>query len=226
MTATLRQIVTAAQGVVGEVSGSGTQSYGEDAMMQEAIRGFGLLFKKYYWDQYFEWKTVTLDGVTGIIDSDVPLASVLDFEDIRSVHIGGDPNPLGVLPKSTNPNSFNTGATPLCWTSLPVTHGNFAARKIRIYPIASEGDLDVAARIHPFPAGDWEWNSYVYLDMDMMVYATAFMTLIGDGLNPDAATVVQQLMETKFQSITNALAGRPAAMQATSSSYLRNWTAM
>lgn len=212
MTATLRQIVDDAQTIVGEVSGAGVQTYGEDAMMQDAVRAFNLLFKKYDWDQYMSWLRLELDGTTGLVTTNV-LEDVLDYEDIRAVHRDGDRNALAMLPKSYNPySSSNTGTGIRGWSALSAAHALYATKKIIIQPVTSIGFINVHCKIYPYAVDDLSWDSTFYLDKDMLVYATAFMTMVGDGLNPDGADLARNFMESKFNDITNALAGRTMSL--------------
>ena len=52
---------------------------------------------------------------------------------------------------------------------------------------------------------NFDWQDIFYLDTDMLVYATAFMTLSGDDLNAGAADVVRNLMEMKYKDVMTAL---------------------
>ena len=93
MSATIREIVNQALTVVGEVSGPGVQMYEDDRMKADAIRAFNMMFKKYPWQQYLDWFTVTLDGTTGRPNTG-PFNQVLDFEDFIAVHSDGANSPV------------------------------------------------------------------------------------------------------------------------------------
>lgn len=211
MSATIRQIVDDALAIVGEVDGIGVQTYGEDRMFSDAIRGFDLMFKKYPWPQYRRWYTGTLDGTTGVFTGAV-LTSTKDFEDILSVHIANEVKELPLLPRNLNPNSIGSGGTrPMYWTSLHVLHSDYVDKKIQIYPITSEGDIDLHIREYPLiaPATEWDWADVWYLDRSLLAYATAFMTLSGDDLNASHAQTIKAMMESKYKDITTSLASRP-----------------
>lgn len=222
MSATIGQIVEDAQGIIGEVAGSGVQVFSEDIMFKDVIRGFNLLFKKYDWDQYLEWFELTLDGTTGKVTED-SLENVLDFEDIRAVHRAGESSPLGVFSKRSNPYSLSQGTSIAAWRALPVSDAGYLTKKIQILPVTAVGDINVHAKIYPEDLLTPDTETLLHLDRDMLAYSTAFMALINSGLNPDSAELAHTLMETKFKDITKALSGRHAAM-GTGINVNRDWT--
>lgn len=210
MSATIREIVDGALTVVGEVTGPGVQTYEEPRMLDEAIRAFNMMFKKYTWEQYLNWSRVTLDGVTGVITTDA-FSDVLDFEDFISVHREGEEGRLPIAPKRFNPFSLSGGGTQVMyWTSLNAKKPNYAARKLQFYPFTAVGKVDVLTRVYPVtPPATLDFDDTLYLDKDMLVYATAFMTLSGDDLNAGAEEVVRNLMEMKYKDVTAQLANHP-----------------
>lgn len=218
MSADIRTIVNEALTVVGEVSGPGVQVYEDDRMKADAIRAFNMMFKKYDWHQYLMWFRVTLDGVTGKITTDA-FEQVKDFEDFVAVHRAGYANRMPIAPTRQNPNALGATTVPVSWTSLNATDPQYAKRKILIYPKNSVGDLDVLAKVYPLvpPQIQFDWADVFYLDKDMLVYATAFMTLSGDDLNAGAADVVRNLMEMKYRDVTAALAKHPIPVRGDSS---------
>jgi hypothetical protein len=242
VSASIREIVDAALTVVGEVTGPGVQLYGEDGMKQDAVRAFNMMFKKYPWQQYLKWFTITLDGVSGLVDGAGPFEQVKDFEDFIAVHMDKDPCRLPIASTRVNPStliyagtsttpSTPTGPTPpppggipttpgtgttytgggvrvQCWTSLNASDSAYAKKKLQFYPLTAKGPVNVLAKVYPLipPAIDFDWDQIFYLDKDMLVYATAFMTLSGDDLNASAADVARNLMEMKYKDVMHALA--------------------
>lgn len=209
MPATIRQIVDDALQYVGEVAGAGTQQFSDDRMFKDAIRGFNLVFKKYHWHQYRKWFRLQLDGVLGIVSTDA-FEQVIDFEDFISVHRDTEDNQLPILPKSRNPYTI-TGTQVRFWTGLHVTDTNYVKRKLQFFPVTATGFVNVLARVYPLvpPALEWDWEDTMYFDKDLLVYATAFATLIGDDLNAGAANAAKSLMEMKYDDIVKGLAGHP-----------------
>lgn len=206
MSATIRQIVDDAQTIIGEVAGAGVQTYSEDRQMRDVVRGFNLLFKKRFWEQYCSWFRVELNGATGVILTDT-FEQVQDFEDFQRVHRKGEATKLPVLPSSVNPLGL-VGTQVMYWTSLTTTHANYGKRKLQFYPLTSVGFVDVRARVYPLvpPAIEFDWEDVLYLDRDMLAYGTAYMTLAGDDLNPGSAEIARGLMETRYKDIVASLA--------------------
>jgi hypothetical protein len=61
MSATVAQVRDDALTIIGEVAGTGVQTYSEDRVKRDVVRSFNLLFKKYNWDQYSDWLHLELD---------------------------------------------------------------------------------------------------------------------------------------------------------------------
>jgi len=219
VSASIREIVNAALTVVGEVTGPGVQMYEDDRMKADAVRAFNMMFKKYSWRQYCKWFTITLNGATGKPVTS-PFEQVKDFEDFLAVHADQSAHPLPILPARINPATMNTSnARPAYWTSLDVTDPDYARKKIQIYPLTSIGIVNVLAKVYPLvpPEVSFDWEQIFYLDTDMLVYATAFMTLSGDDLNAGAADTVRNLMEMKYKDVMSALASHPIPVSGDSS---------
>lgn len=214
MAATVGKIIERAQAIVGEVAGIGVQTYSEDKMIADCVAAFDLLFKKYAWPNYREWRTLTLNGATGIISSN-GLSDVRDFEDIIAVHISGKKVPLPVLPKGMNPNTLASGSTPMFWTSLATSHTNYLARKVLVYPITSVGDLDFHVKVYPREIDSdgniepWTVDDTMHLDKEMLACGTAFMTLASDDINSQMAQTAKGLMETHYNNVLSLLADQP-----------------
>jgi hypothetical protein len=206
MSATVAQVRDDALTIIGEVAGTGVQTYSEDRVKRDVVRSFNLLFKKYNWDQYSDWLHLELDGTTGVIKTD-SLEGVKDFEDFISVNPDAKDYSLPLLPKGINPFRLTSGTAPLYWGMLHATNTKYAKRKLQIYPKTTIGFIDVHAMIYPIVSAnnDWEDNTSMELDRDMLAYGTAFMTLAADDLNPQGATVAQGLMEMRFRDIVAKL---------------------
>jgi hypothetical protein len=214
VSASIREIVNAALTVVGEVAGAGVQMYEEDRMKADAVRAFNMMFKKYNWDQYLDWFTVTLDGVTGKITTDA-FAQVKDFEDFIAAFSANNNAPIPFKPRKENPFSMtSTGTNVYAWGSLNASHPMYKRRKLQFYPITAVGQVNVLAKVYPLvpPEVEFDWEQEFFLDKDLLVYATAYMTLSGDDLNAGAADVVRNLMEMKYKDVMAALAKHPISI--------------
>lgn len=207
MSATIRQVVSDAQQIVGEVTGPGVQMFSDDRMFGDAIRSFNMLFKKYNWRQYCTWLQLTLDGVTGTVTTN-ELAKVIDLEDIINVRKDGSQANLSRLPRDTNPfsKSLTSGSGPRYWDALNALNANYANKKIYIIPKTATGMINVFAKPYPVADEAWDWQDVMYLDRDMLAYGTAFMTLSSDDLNPGAADVAKNMMEMRYKDIQSQLA--------------------
>lgn len=212
MPATIRQIVDDALILIGEIAGVGVQQFSEDRMMKDAIRGFNMLFKKRFWEQYSGWARVALDGTTGVITTD-RFERVIDFEDFGSVCRAGERCSLPILNKSLNPLTL-TGTSVLCWTSMHTTDTDYETRKLQFYPITATGSIDVYAREYPINPllVNWDWEDVMHFDKDLLVSATALASLVGDSLNPEAAQVARGLMDMRYSDITGALSNHPISI--------------
>lgn len=225
MSATIREIVDAALTVVGEVAGPGVQVYEEDRMMDDAVRAFNMMFKKYDWHQYLDWFDVTLNGTLATANGkaaksvESPFEQVKDFEDFVAVHQNGFSERLPIAPTRMNPSVLGTGSLVRYWTSMNATDPDYVKKKLIYYPVGATGKLNVLAKVYPLkpPAIQFDWQDKFFLDKDMLAYATAFMTLSGDDLNAAAADVVRNLMEMKYRDVTAALAKHPIPVRSTGS---------
>lgn len=207
MGATIADIVSDAQGIIGEVTGPGVQHYGEDRVFDDVVRGFNMLFTKRVWEQYHQWFQLTLDGTLGIITTD-SLEQVRSFEDFIDVYRDGEETPLPIMPKSRNPYIFSSGMTRLqYWTILPTTSACYTKRKLQFYPKTSTGLVNVSAKVYPLipPATGFDWTDTLELDRDLLAMAGAYMTLVGDDLNAGAAETVKGFMDMRYNDITAAL---------------------
>lgn len=220
MTATVRQVVDDALGLAGELAGSGVQMFSEDRVFDFAVRAFDMLFKKYPWHQYRKWYQLTLDGALGIITTDA-LEKVKDFEDFFYVSRDGDEECLPLWPKDRNPYGRSIGGsstTVQFWTSLHVDNANYIKRKLQFYPVTSTGLINVGAMEYPLStiAESWDWEDVWYIDRQLLVYATAFVGLVADDLNSNAASVISKLMNDRFSDIKASIGRIPKAIMGSS----------
>lgn len=217
MSATVREIVTDAQGRVGEVAGSGVQIYGEDSMMSCAVRAFNMMFKKYDWPQYRKWHRLTLDGTLGIVTTN-SFEAVRDFEDFKAVYRDGQRRPLPKMRALLNPYAL-TGSSVMYWTSLHAADANYTFRKLQFYPLTSVGVVNIRVRQYPieYPRIGWSWDSVMHLDRDLLVDATTWLSLATDDLNPGAAEAARNMMEQRYSDIIAGFGSQPILVEGESS---------
>ena len=98
---------------------------------------------------------------------------------------------------------------------MNATNPLYAKKKLQSIRSTQLGLSDALAKIHPLkPEIQFDWGDIFYLDTDMLVYATAFMTLSMDDLNAAAAEVARNLMEMKYKDIMAALGNHPIPVSA------------
>lgn len=204
-------IVGDALGILGEVLGSGVNTYSFPRMIKDAGRSFNFIFKKRWWEQYTDWTTIVLDGATGTATTN-DFTQVIDFEDFFAVCPAGSQCSLPTLPKRINPNTIH-GTAARYYTAIRAGATGYAAKRIKVFPIVAVGSLDILARFHPLTAGDaWAEATQVHLDRDLLAYGTAFMALSGDDLNPGAKGDVQEMMDNRYKDIMSALSSQTTSM--------------
>ena len=220
MPVTIGDVVTEAQELLGEVAGPGVQAFSEDRMIRDALRAFRMVFTKYGWEQYLKWYRYELDGSTGLITNPNGLNAVQDYSDFMAVHKDGDPNPLSVVPPRFNPYTLTAATSPRYWTSLDVLHGSYEGKKLQFYPLTAQGFVNIQARVRPAVMDE---TTVVYIDKDLLVYATAFMGLALDDLNAQGTETCKQLMQTRYEDILASLSGHPIST-GTGAAPLSDWT--
>jgi hypothetical protein len=223
----VREIVTDAQELIGEVPGAGAQTYGDDRMFRDCIRVFNMFHKKYPWEQYTSWTECALDGATGKITVDA-FQQLKDFEDILAVFPNKSNFQIPILDRRRNPLSL-TGSAGLFWTSLPTTDPDYQFKRLKIIPPSATSSIVVFWRHYPRTfdtsgkMSGWRWDDVMDLDEDMLTHATAWMTLSSDDINSNAAQDQQNLADDRFQEITAALARRKMTPSPSGASIPNQW---
>jgi hypothetical protein len=212
MSVTLSDIISDAQGLVGEVAGIGVQTYGEGLTLAHAIRAFNLLHSKYQWDEYLSWMQVTLDGTTGRISANNTFDYVKDFGDFLVVQPHGKSWEVPVLAKRENPFHF-AGGNLMRYTSVPASDAGFVTKRLQFYPLTTTDTVDILCRVHPVKITEvMTEETVVMLDRDMLVYGTAFQALAFDDTNANAQSVVQNMLEVRFTDLTANRAMKPLSI--------------
>jgi hypothetical protein len=227
MSKTVREIVTDAQELLGDVPGAGVQTYADDRMFRDCIRTFNLFHKKYPWDQFTSWSLVTLDGISGKIVDPV-FQHLKDFEDIFSVFPENSNFEIPILDRRRNPNSLR-GTSALFWTALPTIDPDYQWKRIQVIPPTTSGKIVISWRHYPrdYRADGtqtpWDWDDVMDLDEDMLIHAVAWMTLSSDDINAGAAQDQQNLADDRYQEITGNLARRKITPSKTGGGVPYNW---
>lgn len=212
MAKTIREIVTDAQELLGDVPGAGVQTYADDRMMRDCIRAFEMFHKKYPWEQFTSWTKCPLDGTTGKIVDPI-FQHLKDFEDILAVFPEKSNFEIPVLDRRRNPDTL-TGSRGLFWTSLPTIDPDYQYKRIQLIPATSTQSIVVCWRHYPRSFGTtgqmspWDWDDVMDLDDAMLVHAVAWLTLSSDDINSNSAQDQQNLADDRFNEVTMNLARR------------------
>ena len=113
-------------------AGTGVQIYAEDKigiMLQDA---FDQIFDDYSWSRFLCQGTGTLDGVTGVITTDIS-GLIKSYGDLNRVFFDKCVRPLCVLPTSINPFTLS-GTRPLYYSE-----SQDATRVFKVWPETSTG---------------------------------------------------------------------------------------
>jgi hypothetical protein len=227
MAKTIREIVTDAQELLGDVPGAGVQTYSDDRMFRDCIRAFNMFHKKYPWDQFMSWSACVLDGTTGKITNPI-FQNLRDFEDIFAVFPEGSNFEIPVLDRRRNPMTL-TGSRSLFWCALPSIDPDYQYKRIQIVPPSSTSGIVVAWRHYPRTfsttgqISPWEWDDVMDLDEDLLTHAVAWITLSSDDINSNAAQDQQNLADDRFAEITMALARRKLTPSRSGATVPNNW---
>jgi len=213
MAKTIREIVTDAQELLGDVPGAGVQTYSDDRMFRDCIRAFDLFLKKHPWEQFTSYTLATLDGVSGKITTD-EFQYLKDSEDILAVFPEMSDIELPVLGTRKNPAMLRGSGPARFWTTLPTIDPDFQFKRLQFIPPTAAGNVVVVWRHYPrsFSAtgqqDPWKWDDVMDLDSSLLVHATAWMTLSHDDINSNATQDQQNLADDRFNEITINLARR------------------
>jgi hypothetical protein len=213
MAKTVREIVTDAQELIGDVPGAGVQTYSDDRMFRDCIRAFNIFHKKYPWEQFQSFTLAALDGVTGKIATDI-FQYLKDSEDIFAVFPEQSDIEIPVLGHRRNPAMYRGSGPGRFWTTLPTIDPDFQYKRIQMLPPTSTGNIVVCWRHYPRSFSvtgqqdPWKWDDVMDLDEGMLVHATAWMTLSHDDINAGATQDQQNLADDRFNEVTISLARR------------------
>lgn len=189
--ATFESLITRVQQRLSMVAGTAVQVYAEDRIAEMLQHKFDILFDDYWWPEYNEWSTWTLDGSTGVVTTDLTNL-VKRFEDIRTIYLGGTDSDIVPLPSDFNPNKL-TGTTPVYYEP----HSS-ASNVFKVWPIASTGTLDVNYRTKPATFSD---SDEVRLDDQVLILGAAYDYLEDDGGNPGATQKMLNLFNQRLQQL-------------------------
>lgn len=174
------------------VPGSSVQTYAEDIISSYLQSAFDEVFDLYFWPNYSQRLTVTLDGTVGIPNADID-TYVKRIEDIGVMFIGDSDTQVKALNKQTNPNTV-TGTVPKFYEPY-LTDPD---RVFRVYPAASTGDLDLYVRTKPDEFVDADT---IKIDQWIIIFKAVWFMLEQDAANPGQAQLFQKRFDDRLSLV-------------------------
>ena len=207
-------IVKAVITELSQVPGIATQVYAADRILQYVQDAFLLEIEELWWPDYMQYfGPVALDGVTGIIVSDLvgPISAITRYGDIARVWPEGSNQRLKELPPNTNPTVFSggSGGARGAFMSADYTTPN---RPFRVWPMDSTGSVVVWARQrHNMPLVN---DTVLFLDPLLLQYDSAWMYCVDDGTVPAQCAKYQMLAQKRRTQIKSSYANQPLPLDA------------
>jgi hypothetical protein len=202
------------------VAGTSVQTYAEDAIAEYIQQTFNELFDKYWIPEYCHTISLTLDGSTGTVTTNLatmtnPLKRITD---IRTIFPSGYERQLPRFPFSANPNSVFGTTSPRFWEPYTSTSQD---KVFRILPVAAVGDIVMRYRSKP---NDFTASSEVLLDSDVLVFGASYRYLEKDGTNPNDTNGELQSYERRINQLLGLDNDAPIPLRPYAGGTLNDWT--
>jgi hypothetical protein len=184
-----------------QVPGVTTQSYAEGLLAALIEECYEECRQLRWWDHLTEWRTVTLDGVTGTATTDFATPVRERLRDIQAVYAGSQTTPLPLLSQHSNPIRY-TGTTPRAYEALPTSQDPTGVKVLRVYPLASTGDLQLRMRVDdPGMFTVVGGGTVIPFDATALVNGACMKYAIGDGTNPGAVAEFDRAYNERVQGL-------------------------
>lgn len=212
-------IVSEVQTELSQVAGAVTNLYGTPRTIQHIQDAYLALIEEFGDRDLISFSKETLDGSTGVIDTNLTTAlsnhSISRFEDIINVWVDGEDCPLPILPPNLNVYNI-TGDTPKF-----VTNNSTTARPFKIYPLAATGDVVVQHRAYPDLPLDEE--SYIYIDRLLIVYYAAYLYAQDDAASPGQIDKFERLFNDRLRNVKRINNNQAVSITGSNSARLFEW---
>lgn len=210
MPVTVQQIVDATIIELSQVPGSSTQIYATPRILQYVQDAFDFCFQQNWWVSYVSFVTGTLDGVTGLLTTDIIPTSpdntgnvpISSHTNIHNCYVGGTNRIIRALPPRMNPlllaSSSSSGGSPL----YRVGDYTLVNRPVKFYPPTAVGTIVMEVRqepLHPFGLTD-----KIYIDQLMLVLGACYMYAADDGTNPGQINKFQSMFMKRLSDMIAA----------------------
>lgn len=214
---TFGQCIEAVQTRLSEVPGVAASLYSEDILGAAIQSVFDTVFEKLWLPEYRVMLERTLDGSTGIVTEDVADTSQSEYidrwTDLRAVFPSTIDMPLRLLPSRINPTLI-TGTTP---RYISPSNTN---RLIKVWPLASTGDLVIIGRQRPAP---FTLEDTVKLPTELVVVGALAQAFESDSTSPGAADMFSRQYNDAFRTLRGNLSQHPIELAPSSANYPTQW---
>jgi len=187
---------------VGLVNGTAVQTYTEPLIYQAIQVIFDMMFRKRFWDHLTDWHTVTVNGTTGLLTTDID-AFCKGFEDIECIYLSDFSRQL-VKPYDMSYKIINGSAamyyTPIVYDAA--APDLFTKKVIQFWPLAATSVVALRCRTKPI---DFVPQDIVPFPSDIIAMGAAWKLLESDGINPAAAQLSQQMYEILYSDYISSL---------------------
>jgi len=192
-------------------AGVDVQTYAETRIKHMIQRQFNNILLERFWFDFLSTDTYTLDGTTGLITGDVT-AQIKSFTDIMHIWYEAETDSLPRAPNNLNPAVLEKRC---------VTPYASASKRFRIYPVDTTGDVTVRFRTKP---DDFEADTEIPFDTDLLLYAVVRMFLTEDGTNDNAVKMYNDLYTKRYELLRLAETNIPVALDSyTSDASIYQW---
>jgi len=170
--------------------GTSVQPYAERRIKAYIQDVFDLIFYKRYWSQFSSWQTGTLDGVTGVVTSDLT-SVLLHWNDLQKVVKDKENVALPSIIPESNPYTL-TGTTPKYVAPLATV------KIFKIYPVTSVGNIQFYIRTKPSNFID---TDVINFDSMALIYGTTYLYAEDDATNLGAVDKFKGLFELRVKQL-------------------------
>lgn len=214
---TFSELIEGVQVRLGEVSGTAASLYSEEVLGAYVQDAFDLVFDELWVPEYMVYLERTLDESTGIVTEDIADTAqdeyIAFWKDIRAVFPDNSDKPLPLLPTRINPFLLS-GSYP---RYISPYAGN---RLIKIWPVASEGDIHLVGRQRPLA---FSLTDEVKVDRLLLVLGATWLAMESDSTSPGMAENLQKLFNDRLRSERANTQNAPVELAPNSSYYPTQW---
>lgn len=186
--ATVEEIMTGVQRELSYAAGRNVQIHTQDRIGYKISRLYRSLNTKYWWEDSFRSKTVTLTG-NGDINENIK-SEIARLKDVHSVFIKDDTTPLTWSVKGQNIARIRARSLyPAPTMNMPFT----------ILPLTQDGTALINYRYHI--EKDFELEEEVPLDKDLLILGVASQMAVSDSLNLENGKLLMSQYTDHLQTL-------------------------